>query len=77
MEKDPDLRAREISDLNGVIEAEHDLTKTRLALVVKALRDVKPLVHRYIAKCPEEATPAVLEAETAMCNALDKEEPLQ
>jgi sugar phosphate isomerase/epimerase len=31
MEKDPDLRCRKLSDLNGVIEAEHDLTKTELA----------------------------------------------
>lgn len=35
-----------------------------------ALRAVKPLVHRCIAKCPEDATPAVLAAETQMLEAL-------
>lgn len=31
MEKDPDLRARELSDTNGVLEAQLDLLKTQLA----------------------------------------------
>jgi hypothetical protein len=32
MSKDPDLRTRELSDLNGVLEAELDLAKTRLEI---------------------------------------------
>jgi hypothetical protein len=83
LSKDPDLRARQISDPKEgalfVIEAEHDLTKTKLARTqanlleaLEALRGVKPFVHRYIAKCPEEATPAVLKAELEMLKVLDK-----
>jgi len=37
MTNDPDLRARELSDLNGVLEAELDLAKTRLEIAKEQL----------------------------------------